>query len=200
MVTSISATGPVSGTPTRPDTQDLFKRLDSKGKGYLTQDDLASAVVKISAQGAELSQDAANAKAQKILRRLDTNRDGKITQGEFTKGSEQGPEALASPGADPAGGAERPKGGAAKGAKPAASGREAATAGSGPIYSPADANRDGTVTVPEAYAYETQQAPPPKKGGTPASSPSTSSTSTAPSAAARSAVQAYRIVEQLAAA
>jgi hypothetical protein len=196
MVTSISATGPVSGTPARPDPQDLFKRLDSQGKGYLTQDDLASAVVKISAQGAELSQDAANAKAQKILRRLDSDRDGKITQGEFTKGAAQGPDALGSPGADPAGGAESPKGGAAKGSKPAAvAGREAATAGSGPIYAPADANRDGTVTVPEAYAYETQLAPRAKKAGTP---PSAASTPSTPSAAARSAVQAYRIVDQLA--
>jgi hypothetical protein len=195
MVTSISAPGPVTGTASRPDPQELFKRLDSQGKGYLTQDDLASAIVKISAQGAELSQDAANAKAQKIVRRLDTNRDGQVNQTEFTQGAAQSPEALSGQAAVAAGGAERPKGGAGKAAKPAAAaGREAATAGAGPIYAPADANRDGTVTVPEAYAYETQLAPPAKKTAAQASTAST------PSAVARSAVQAYRMVDQLAAA
>ncbi len=194
MVTSVSAAGPVTGVATRPDPQDVFKRLDTQGKGYLTPNDLASAIVKISAKGAELSQDAATAKAQAIFRRLDANGDGQVTQAEFTQAAAQRGDGTAGLGAGSPAAAGGQDGGPAKAAKPAvAAGPVAATAGSSPIYAPADANRDGTVTVPEQYAYDTQQAPRTPK-------PTASSAAATDAAAARSAVQAYSTVDQFAAA
>jgi hypothetical protein len=200
MVTSVSASGPVTGAApvaapvagARPDPQDLFKRLDSQGKGYLAPEDLASAIVKISPRGSSLSLEAAQAQAQAVFEKMDPNKDGKITQAEFTQAAAARSESTGDPVQALAAGDERPAGDVKKAKKPAApAGQAPATSGAGPIYAPADGNRDGTVTVPERYAYETQQAP---------RAPQSSGSGQTPSAAARLALQAYRSVDQLAAA
>jgi hypothetical protein len=192
MVTSVSASGPATGAAARPDPQDLFKRLDSQGKGYLAPDDLASAIVKISPRGSSLSLEAAQAQAQAVFEKMDPNKDGKITQTEFVQAAAKRSENSGGPIQALAAGDERPAGEAKKASKPAApAGQAAATSGAGPIYSPADGNRDGTVTVPERYAYETQQAP---------RTPKSSGSNQTPSTAARLALQAYRTVDQFAAA
>jgi hypothetical protein len=212
MVTSISAPAPVTGATARAESNDLFKRLDTQNKGYLTPKDLASAIVSISARGAGLSQEAANTEAQKIFSKVDANGDAKLTQTELAQAASQGSSGLESlppvsgQGArDGRGGGSGGSGGnggssadggdpgsasPSKGEKAAAAAKPAATSGAGPIYAPADANRDGTVTVPEQFAYETQQAPPERQASTP----------TKASAMARSAVEIYRSVGQLAAA
>jgi hypothetical protein len=192
MVTSVSSAGPATGAATRPDPQELFKRLDTQGKGYLAPEDIASAIVTISPQGSNLSREAVQARTQAALARLDGDKDGKVTQTEFTQAAAKRPGGGPDPTEGLAAGAERPAGEARQAGKPAApAGQNAATAGAGPIYSPADANRDGTVTVPERYAYETQQAPRAPKPVAPAG---------ASSPAAERALQAYRNVDQLAAA
>jgi hypothetical protein len=209
MVTSISAPAPVTGATARAESNDLFKRLDTQNKGYLTPKDLASAIVSISARGAGLSQEAANTEAQKIFSKVDTNGDAKLTQTELAQASSPGSTGLESlppvsgegardgrgggsggNGGSPSDGGDPGTASSAKGDKAAASAKPAATSGAGPIYAPADANRDGTVTVPEQFAYETQQAPPERRASTPAKA----------SAMARSAVEVYRSVGQLAAA
>ncbi len=75
----------------RPKPEDLFNALDTGSKGYLTQADLQSAIVKISDQGAKLSAADAQAQAQEIFSKLDKNGDGKATLAEFKQAAPDGP-------------------------------------------------------------------------------------------------------------
>jgi hypothetical protein len=129
----------------RPSAEDVFKQLDTDGKGYLTQDDL----VKISPKGAQAA-DAA--KAEAAFKRMDANGDGKVSESEFKQ--------AAPPEAAPAGKAQGAEGG--KGAPPAGGGGGAAKSGasssSSSGFDPADTNRDGKVSEQERQAYDAQQA------------------------------------------
>jgi hypothetical protein len=140
----------------RPKPEDLFNALDTGSKGYLTQTDLQSAIVKISDQGAKLSAADAQAQAQEIFSKLDKNGDGKATLAEFKQAAPDGPPGGAAPTGGPPGG---PPGGpqGAKGGKPPGGGPRGAGGGgaaqTNTTYDPADTNRDGVVSDLERLAY-----------------------------------------------
>lgn len=61
--------------------QNLFARLDTQGQGYLTQADLQSAMNSASTTSAVNS----TTNVDKLFSKLDGNRDGKVTETEFTQ-------------------------------------------------------------------------------------------------------------------
>jgi len=139
-----------------PSPEKLFKSADSGDKGYLTQSDMASAIVKVSPEGAKLSQEDADAMAKKAFDKLDTNNDGKVNQAEFEKGADGSRPPNGPP---PAGAAADARG--AGGKAPASGGGAAGTAGSGSgsgssqkVYEAADSNKDGKVSEQEQLAYD----------------------------------------------
>jgi EF-hand domain pair len=122
-------------------SESMFKKLDSEGKGYLTQVDLESAFVQISDAGNNAA-DAAG-QAAEVFARMDADGDGRVTGTEFTAAepkqqTQQGPKAAPSPGSS-------------GGAPPQASESQEE-------YEPADANEDGQVTPQEQLAYDAAQA------------------------------------------
>ncbi|MBL0150975.1 MAG: EF-hand domain-containing protein [Ideonella sp.] len=130
----------------RPSPEDVFKKLDSGGKGYLTQDDL----VKISPKGAQA---ADIAKAEEAFKHMDADGDGKVSENEFKQ--------AAPPEGAPTGKAKGAEGG--KGARPAAAGgggaaKSGASSSSSSEIDPADANKDGKVSQQERQAYDAEQA------------------------------------------
>lgn len=139
---SSAASTPASGQ--RPSPEEAFRRIDSTGKGYITEADLASAIVTISPEGKSLSQADAAAQAQDAFRKMDANNDGKVTRTEFVAAAQSRPPAGAAPPAG--GGGARPGGGSA-------SGSDASLA-----YELADSNRDGTVSLLEQQVYFVQHA------------------------------------------
>ena len=139
-ITSQSTTAASSvAAAARPSSEDVFKTLDSGGKGYLTQDDL----VKISPKGAQA---ADTAKAEEAFKHMDANGDGKVSESEFKQAA---PPKVAEGG---------------KGAPPVAAGGGGGAAKSGASSSstseldPADTNKDGKVSQQERQAYDAQQA------------------------------------------
>ena len=187
-----SVSGSKSSTKTeKPDSEQIFKELDTGGKGYLTVDDLQAAVVKISAEGAQRADVAAQAapnapSAQDLLARLDGDGNGQVTQQEFKAGEPKAPPAAASSGggaraAAPAGG-QAPAGGAEAGG---------AVSSSSQIHDPADTDEDGKVSAREQQAYEVKLADE-KAAAQEANGPR--------AAEADAAVKAYAAVEQLGAA
>lgn len=177
MITAVDAQALASTTNAdrarRPESEPLFKQLDSGNKGYLTVDDLQAAVVRISAQGARRADAAAPAApgAQDILARLDGDGDGKVTRQEF-KAAEPKGAATGGGGAAPAG-AQAPAGGAA--------------ASSTQVDEPADTNEDGKVSALEQQAYEAKLA----------AEKAAAATASGRSSGAVAAVKAYEAVEQL---
>ncbi|MCV2351563.1 EF-hand domain-containing protein [Paucibacter sp. Y2R2-4] len=156
--------------PSDAQAEDLFKQMDSGGKGYVTATDAQAFMVKISAQGARLAEASSEQQqeAQQKFSQADSNGDGQLSLSEFKQGLAQRPPPPA--GAGPAHGkpdgggdgggdggphtAGRPSG-AARGAPPAPA-AGAATSGSsnsGKSYEAADANQDGKVSEPERQAY-----------------------------------------------
>jgi Ca2+-binding EF-hand superfamily protein len=79
----------------RPDTakmaETLFSKLDSTGKGYVAESDLASA---LSALTGSSSSTSASASASQIFSELDGDGDGKVTQDEMKSGLAKLAEAL----------------------------------------------------------------------------------------------------------
>lgn len=186
---SVTVNSSTSAKPAeRPDPEQLFKQLDSGGKGYLTADDLQAVVVKISAEGAKrASGSGSTPSAQDLVQRLDADKDGKVSETEFKAGAPKAPSASearqgeasapaqASAGgaahraAAPGGGAGGGAGGAAPsggtgGAGKAAAGGSASAAGSttssssSTTYEPADTNEDGKVSTEEQQAYDKKVA------------------------------------------
>jgi len=135
--------------PLKPD--EVFKKLDSSNKGYITESDLASAIVQFSPEGMRLSQADAQAVAKDAFSKMDVNADGKVTSGEFKdaapKNSPQGGPPGGRPSGPPPGGGPGGPGGPG-GAK---------AAGSSESYDPADTNQDGTVSELERLAYVGKQ-------------------------------------------
>jgi hypothetical protein len=126
--------------PARPTHEDVFKKFDSESKGYLTKEDLQSAIVSISDRGAQLSKTDAAAKADEAFTQMDTNKDGRVTSAEFKVAADKAP-----PPAGPLPGG--PKGGRGGGGPGGAGG------GNSSNYDAADANKDGVVTQLEQAAY-----------------------------------------------
>jgi len=150
----------------RPSPEDVFKRLDSAGKGYLSLADFSSAIVTISPEGARqsLNDGAPNPeRVAKVFARLDANGDGQVTQDEFVKAAAND-HPRATP-AIPAAGHHDDGDGDVDGAGPDHDGPRRATraepasagtaAGSTDTtsYSPEDTNHDGTVSTAERQAY-----------------------------------------------
>ncbi len=80
MINSVSTSSKAvaASAHARPGAEDMFKKLDADGKGYLTESDLQSAFVSISPAGS----DAAD-KAKKAFARMDADGDGKVSEAEF---------------------------------------------------------------------------------------------------------------------
>jgi len=149
MISSISNQGTTSSAAAtaRPSPADVFKKLDSGDKGYLTQDDL----VKISPKGAQAADTAA---AEEAFKRMDTDGDSKVSENEFKQAAPpEGPPAGQDKGAE--GGKGAPPAGARGGGGAAKSGGSSVSASE---LDPADANEDGKVSQEEQLAYDAQQA------------------------------------------
>lgn len=105
-MSSISSVGGTSSMmmqgmnrPQRPDpskmAEDLFAKLDSSGKGYIEESDLASAFQSLqsgSGSGSTSSTDSAS----DVFSALDANSDGKVTKDEMTSGMQKLSDALES--------------------------------------------------------------------------------------------------------
>jgi hypothetical protein len=143
----------MSPLPLKP--EDAFKKIDSTNKGYITESDLASAIVQLSPEGMSLSQADAQSVAKEAFTKMDANVDGKVTIGEF---KDAGPKNA--PNGGPPGGRHSgpppgpPPGGGSGG--PAGT-RGAAASSSAQDYDPADINQDGTVSQSERVAYDSKQ-------------------------------------------
>jgi hypothetical protein len=125
----------------RPSADDVFKKLDSDNKGYLTESD----VVEISSAGHRAA-DAA--KAEEAFKQMDADGDGKVTETEFTAAAE------AQTKTDASGKSERTAGSPPAGA---GKGRSGGAPSSAKQLDPADANKDGKVSQEEQLAYDTKQ-------------------------------------------
>jgi Ca2+-binding EF-hand superfamily protein len=157
MVSSISNTsGKVVMPPSPMKPEDAFKKIDSTNKGYITESDLASAIVQFSPEGMNLSKAEAQSVAKDAFSKMDANADGKVTSAEFKdaapKNSPNGGPPQGRPSGPPPGGP--PPGGGA-GGTPGAKG--AAASSSAQSYDAADTNQDGTVSETERLAYASKQ-------------------------------------------
>jgi hypothetical protein len=154
MVSPISnASGKVAMPPPPLKPEDAFKKIDSTNKGYITESDLASAIVQFSPEGMNLSQADAQSVAKEAFSKMDAIADGKVTSAEFKdaapKNSPNGGPPQGRPSGPPPGGP--PPGGGPAGAK----GVNAAS--SNQSFDPADTNQDGTVSETERLAYASKQ-------------------------------------------
>ena len=147
-----------------PTAAEMFKRLDSAGKGYLTANDLRaaqpqqSASVSISAEGARAASQLLD--ADSAIQQMDSDGDGQVTGSEFEGALDRAkPQAAsAAPAGAPPGGGKGPQGGGGGGG-----GAGAAPMGSDSsnIYDKADTNQDGTVSDLERHTYEAKHPPSP---------------------------------------
>ena len=143
-----------------PAAAEMFKRLDSAGKGYLTANDLRaaqpqqSASVSISAEGARAASKLLD--ADSAIQKMDSDGDGQVTGSEFEGALEMAkPQAAsAAPAGAPPGGGKGPPGGGGAGGAP--KGGDAST-----TYDKADTNQDGTVSDLERHTYEAKHPPSP---------------------------------------
>jgi len=63
--------------------EDLFAKLDSTGKGYIEQSDLASALSSVSGLSSTSSSTDSTSSASELFSQLDSDGDGKVTQDEL---------------------------------------------------------------------------------------------------------------------
>ncbi|MCF8168019.1 MAG: EF-hand domain-containing protein [Rhodoferax sp.] len=157
MVSSISiASGKVVMPPPPMKPEDAFKKIDSTNKGFITETELASAIVQFSPEGMSLSKADAQSVAKEAITKMDANTDGKVTSAEFKdaapKNSPNGGPPQGRPSGPPPGGP--PPGGSAGGP---AGAKGANAASSSKSTDPADANQDGTVSETERLAYASKQ-------------------------------------------
>ena len=156
MVSSISnASGKVAMPPPPLRPEEAFKKIDSTNKGYITETELASAIVQFSPEGMSLSQADAQSVAKEAFTKMDANTDGKVTSAEFKdaapKNSPNGGPPQGGPSGPPPG---PPPGGSAGGPAGAKGGT---TASASKSTDPADTNQDGTVSETERLAYAGKQ-------------------------------------------
>jgi len=140
---SAAAIGAGSTAQKRPSADEMFQKLDSGDKGYLTQSDFAS----ISKQGAD------TAKAEEMFKKMDTDGDGKVSETEFKAASEKMDEGRQAGGHAALGGTH-----SAQGAPRHAAVSASDNSSSSETIDPADANQDGTVSQQEQQAYDAKQA------------------------------------------
>jgi hypothetical protein len=151
MVSSISnASGRVAmPPPLKP--EDAFKKIDSTNKGFITESELASAIVQFSPEGVSLSQADAQAVAKDAFTKMDANADGKVTSSEFTDAAPKNSPNAGAPGGRPSGPPPGPPPGGGAGGQGGAKGVSESSANQS--YDPADTNKDGTVSELERLAY-----------------------------------------------
>jgi hypothetical protein len=152
MVSSISnASGKVVMPPPPLKPEDAFKKIDSANKGFITETELASAIVQFSPEGMSLSQADALSVAKEVFSKMDANADGKVTIGEFKDAGPKNAPNGGPPGGRPSG---PPPGGGSGGP---AGAKGAAVSSSAHNYYPADTNQDGAVSQSERVAYDSKQ-------------------------------------------
>ncbi|MCV2352702.1 hypothetical protein LNV09_00855 [Paucibacter sp. B2R-40] len=106
-----------------PKAEDVFKQIDSEGKGSVTASDAAAYLVKISPEGARKADAADSSAASKLkqdieqeLGKADADGNGQLSQAEFKQALAQGPAGGRRAGADADGDGDGDKGvGAAAG-------------------------------------------------------------------------------------
>jgi hypothetical protein len=157
MVSSLSnASGKVVMPPPPMKPEDAFKKIDSTNKGFITETELASAIVQFSPEGMNLSKADAQSVAKEAFSKMDANADGKVSSAEFKdaapKNSPNGGPPQGRPSGPPPGGP--PPGGGAGGP---AGAKGANAASSSKSTDPADTNQDGTVSEAERLAYASKQ-------------------------------------------
>ena len=139
MVSPISNASAKVAMPPPLKPEDVFKKIDSTNKGFITESELASAIVQFSPEGMSLSLADAQAAAKDAFVKMDANADGKVTSSEFADAAPKGrPQ-----GAAPAG---RPSG-------PPPGTKESASSGTNTSYDAADTNKDGAVSALERLDY-----------------------------------------------
>ncbi|OIR18390.1 EF hand [mine drainage metagenome] len=161
----------MSGTK-RPDpskiVDDLFSKLDTTGKGYLTKSDLQSALTQLpgSDSSNRTGSTSNSANVDELFKKLDANGDGKITKGELTSGLKQLADAFGSQNVSSGGGnAGAPAAGGTPPSDPGNANSTSSTNGTSSTqssstsktYDPADTNQDGTVSAQERIAYALKQ-------------------------------------------
>jgi hypothetical protein len=156
MVSPISNASGKVAMPPPPRPEDAFKKIDSSNKGFITESELASAIVQFSPEGVSLSQADAQAVAKDAFSNMDANADGKVTSSEFTAAAPKDSPNGGAPGGRPSGPPPGPPPGGGAGSQGGAKG--ASGSNSSQSYDPADTNKDGTVSELErlAYASKTQ--------------------------------------------
>ena len=151
----------MSGTK-RPDpskmVDDLFSKLDTTGKGYLTKSDLQSASTQLPGSDSSNSTAASSsANVDELFKKLDANGDGKITKDELTSGLKQLADAFGKAGAPPAGGTPPSGSDNAKSTSSTSGTSSTQSSSTTKTYDPADTNQDGTVSAQERTAYALKQ-------------------------------------------
>lgn len=140
--------------PLKP--EDAFKKIDSTNQGYITESDLASAIVQFSPEGMSLSQSDAQSMANDAFTKMDSNADGKVTSGEFKDAAPRNSPNGGPPGDRPTGPPPGPPPGGGSGGPGGA--KSTHRAGSSKSYDAADTNKDGTVSEIERLAYVGKQS------------------------------------------
>ena len=190
----------------RPDpakmAEALFSQLDTSGKGYIEQSDLASALSGVSASSSSQN----DASASEIFSQLDSDGDGKVTQDEMTSSFTKLAEALDEQfnqsriqGGMPPPPPPPPKGDDTGFAKDELSSQLSEIGSSDSAqgslisnivnnFDAADTNQDGKVSFQEATAYDRAN---------PSTTDSTSSTSSTASATATSEKTDAQIFRQI---
>jgi len=169
-ITSSSFNPAATGkNPAPPAAADVFKALDSAGKGYLTVDDLKSAKpppapvatdhATISAAGAQRAERAQRPDAAAAFAEMDGDQDGKLTSSEFESAvAKHGPPPTQAGAASGAAAAPAGHSAPAGGAAAPAGGGNAASSASSTTYEAADHNQDGKVTQQEQISYDAAHA------------------------------------------
>ena len=151
MVSPISRSpGSMVMPPPRLKPEEAFKAIDSTNKGFITESELASAIVQISPKAMSLSKADAQLMAKDVFAKMDANADGKVTGSEFKDAAPKGPP----PGGAPEGRSSGPPSGPPPGGGPGGpTGAQGSAASSSTSYDAADTNQDGTVSDQERLAY-----------------------------------------------
>ena len=157
MVSPISNTGGRVAMPPPPlKPEEAFKKIDSTNKGFITETELASAIVQFSPQGMSLSQADAQSVAKDAFSKMDANADGKVTSSEFKDAApKNSPNGGPPQGGRPSGPPPGPPPGGGSGGPAGAKDANAASASKS--TDPADTNQDGTVSEMERLAYASKQ-------------------------------------------
>lgn len=155
MVSPISNSSGKVAMPPPLKPQDAFKKIDDTNKGYITESDLASAIVQFSPQGMSLSQADAQTVAKDAFSKMDANADGKVTSTEFKDAAPKNSPIGGPPGGRPSGPPPSSPPGGGPGGPAGAKGGAASS--SSQNYDPADTNKDGAVSEAERLAYANKQ-------------------------------------------